>query len=640
MQHYKGIKSIGFVIVFFKVDSHRPINIVHNMCGIVAYIGSKPVDSVLLVGLTRLEYRGYDSAGIASMYNGELQIRKESGKIKDLENLLQSHPIEGNIGIGHTRWATHGEPNKKNAHPHTGSNKKMAVVHNGIIENHYELKQGLLKKGYVFHSDTDTEVIPILMEEELKKGGSIEDALFAVLQLLEGRYAFTLIHDSQPNRIFFARDGSPLVYGCGKGEVFLASDLPAMIPAAKEYYTLENGQWGWIEKDKMNLFDMDKKEAKFDLKEVDIDVSEIDKGGYDHFMLKEIYEQPGVLRRIIQERIGENGRVLFSEKNGDNEYLSKISRLIITSAGTSWHAALVGKFYFEHLARIATEVDLSSEFRYRNPIAGGDTKVLAISQSGETADTIASIHEAKAKFMRVLSFVNNPNSTIAKESDAFINLFAGPEIGVASTKAYTAQLLNLLLYAIFLSGIKWVLNSEEREKLFEDIRKLPAQMEEILEQAHVIEGWAKDFVETQSFVFLGRAWNYPTALEGALKLKEISYIHASGYAGGEFKHGPIALITDEVPVVCVATKGEIYEKMLSNIEEVKARKGKIIAIHTQGDEKIQSLADYSFAIPECSDLLSPILSVVPLQLLSYYVAVARNCEPDQPRNLAKSVTVE
>lgn len=610
------------------------------MCGIVAYVGPKAVDSVLLVGLTRLEYRGYDSAGVASIHNGELQIRKASGKIKDLTNLLQSHPIEGHIGIGHTRWATHGEPNKTNAHPHTGSDKKMAVVHNGIIENHYELRQELIKKGYVFHSDTDTEVIPIMVEDELKKGATIEEALYVTIQQLDGRYAFCLMHDAHPDRIFFARDGSPLVYGVGKSEAFIASDLSAMIPAAKQYTTIENGQWGWVEKESFQLFDLKNGQVEYSLQEVDLDVTDIDKGGYDHFMLKEIYEQPGVLRRIIQERIGENGRILFPEKEGENNYLSKISRLIITSAGTSWHAALVGKFYFEHLARITTEVDLSSEFRYRNPIAGGDTKVLAISQSGETADTIASIYEAKAKFMRVLSFVNNPNSTIAKESDAFINILAGPEIGVASTKAYTAQLLNLLLYAIFLSGIKWVLNKEERESLFEDIRKLPGQMEEILEQADQIKTWANDFVETQSFVFLGRVWNYPTALEGALKLKEISYIHASGYAGGEFKHGPIALITEEVPVVCIATKGEIYEKMLSNMEEVKARKGKIVAIHTKGDENIQEFADYSFAIPECSDLLSPILAVLPLQLLSYYVAVARNCEPDQPRNLAKSVTVE
>ncbi|MCB1174861.1 MAG: glutamine--fructose-6-phosphate transaminase (isomerizing), partial [Leptospiraceae bacterium] len=606
------------------------------MCGIVAYIGSKSVDSVLLVGLTRLEYRGYDSAGIAALYNGELQIRKESGKIKDLEELLQSHPVEGSVGIGHTRWATHGEPNRLNAHPHSNTNRNIAVVHNGIIENHYDLKQKLIKLGHVFHTETDTEVIPHLIEEELKKGIKIDDALYNAIQQLQGRYAFTMLYDQEPERIFFARDGSPLVYGQGKNESFLASDLPAMVPNALQHLIIENGQWGWIERSRLHLLNGDRREVEFSLETVDLSVEDLDKGGYDHFMLKEIHEQPGVLRRIIQERLGDNGRVHFREKAGDNKYLSDMSRLVITSAGTSWHAALVSKFYFEKLALLATEVDLSSEFRYRNPIAGGDTKVLAISQSGETADTIASIYEAKSKFMRVLSFVNNVNSTIARESNAYINLMAGPEIGVASTKAYTAQLLNLLLYAVFLSGIKWVLDKEERQQLFEDIRKLPEQMESILANSGIIEQWAKDFTETQDFIFLGRSWNYPTALEGALKLKEISYIHASGYAGGEFKHGPIALITSEVPVVCIATQGEIYDKMLSNIEEVRARKGKIISIYTEGDTKVPELSDYSFPIPACPDLLSPILAVVPLQLLAYHVAVERGCEPDQPRNLAKS----
>ncbi len=611
-----------------------------RMCGIVAYIGSKSVNSVLLVGLTRLEYRGYDSAGVAVIDNGEIQIRKERGKIKDLEALLQSHPVEGTAGIGHTRWATHGEPNRTNAHPHTDGTGRVAVVHNGIIENHYELRQELLREGHVFHSETDTEVIPHLIEHELRAGATIEEALFRAMQRLHGRYAFVMLYDGAPDRVYFARNGSPLIYGLGRDETFLASDVPAIVPLAREHYVFDNGEWGWITRERLHVYNGDRQEKVTELKRIEITVGDLDKGGYDHFMLKEIMEQPGMLRRIIQERCSEAGRILFPEATLANDFLIRLSKIMITSAGTSWHAGLIGKMYLERLTKITTEVDISSEFRYRNPIAEGDTQVLAISQSGETADTIAGIYEAKAKFLKVLSFVNNTNSTIARESDSFVNLMAGPEIGVASTKAYTAQLMHLLFYAIYISGVKWMLDRTERMNLIEEIRSLPDKMDRILEQAKIIKDWAADFRETRDFIFLGRSWNYPTALEGALKLKEISYIHASGYAGGEFKHGPIALITDEVPAVCIAPKSEIYDKMLSNIEEVKARKGKIISIYTEGDEKVPAMSDYSFAIPECSELLSPILAVVPLQLLAYHIAVDRGCEPDQPRNLAKSVTVE
>ena len=613
------------------------------MCGIVAYVGPKSIDSVLLVGLTRLEYRGYDSAGVAVLEKGEIQVRKSKGKIKELEELLQGHPIEGNMGIGHTRWATHGEPNRQNAHPHTDSKRRIAVVHNGIIENHYELRQELTKKGYVFHSDTDTEIIPYLIEEAMRNGSNFVEALHHSILGLEGRYAFALIYDGEPERIFFARDGSPLIYAKGQDESFLASDIPAVIPLAKEYSAFENGDWGWMtHSGGLELYDKERKPKSYKLNKIDIKVQDLEKNGYKHFMLKEIFEQPHVIRRIIQNRMSNSNEAkdFFPEKASDNPFLGRLSRIIITSAGTSWHAALIGKLYLEHLARVATEVDISSEFRYRNPMADGDTKVIAISQSGETADTLASVYEAKAKFIRVLSFVNNTSSTIARESDAYVDLMAGPEIGVASTKAYTAQLLHLLLYSSFLSGVRSVTEQEEQKKLYTEIRRLPEQAEAILARADTIKAWAKDFKETKDFVFLGRSWNHPTALEGALKLKETSYIHASGYAGGEFKHGPIALITDKVPVVCIATKGETYEKMLSNIEEVKARKAKIVAFHTEGDKTVPAMADYSFAIPECIPIISPILNVIPLQLLSYYVAVERGCEPDQPRNLAKSVTVE
>ena len=612
-----------------------------SMCGIVAYIGSKSIASVLLVGLTRLEYRGYDSAGVAVLDKGELQVRKAKGKIKELEELLQGHPIEGDMGIAHTRWATHGEANRQNAHPHTDSKRRIAIVHNGIIENYYELRQELSKEGYVFHSDTDTEIIPYLIEEAMKKGAPLKEALYHTILRLEGRYAFTMIYDGEPERIFFARDGSPLIYGKGQREAFLASDIPAVVPLAKYYCALANGEWGWVTRSgDLEVYDKKQQARSYELKKIDLKITDLEKNGFEHFMLKEIFEQPQIIRHIIQNRVIEEARVSFPEKTSDNPFLGRLSRIVITSAGTSWHAALVGKLYLEQLAKVAAEVDISSEFRYRNPIVDGDTKVIAISQSGETADTLASVYEAKAKFMRVLSFVNNTSSTIARESDAYVDLMAGTEIGVASTKAYTAQLLHLLLYSSFLSDVRWEMKEEERKKLYAEIRKLPEQMDAILSRADRIQAWAKDFKDTKDFVFLGRSWNYPTALEGALKLKETSYIHASGYAGGEFKHGPIALITDKVPVVCLVTKGETYEKMLSNIEEVKARKAKIIAFHTEGDRTVPSMADYSFEIPECLPMISPILNVIPLQLLAYYVAVERGCEPDQPRNLAKSVTVE
>ncbi len=610
------------------------------MCGIVAYIGPKSVESVLLVGLTRLEYRGYDSAGIAVLDKGELEVRKERGKIRDLEQLLHDHPVEGSIGIGHTRWATHGEPNRANAHPHTDSRGKIAVVHNGIVENHHQIRADLQKAGHVFHSETDTEVIPHLLEQQMKQGRSAVQALQHTVSVLRGKYAFVMLLDDEPDRVYFARNGSPLVYGQGKNETFLASDVSAIIPAAKEHAVIENEQWGWITQKGLNLHNGDGSAVPFEIHKITLDVKALDRGGYEHFMLKEIHEQPDVLRRIIHSRVGEGGKLDFPEMKMPMDYLGRVSRILITSAGTSWHAALVGKLYFERFTKVATEVDISSEFRYRNPIAEGDTLVMAISQSGETADTIAGVHEAKAKFCRVLSFVNQTQSTIARESDAFVDLMAGPEIGVASTKAYTAQVISLLLYALHLASIKWLISDEERDRIYAEIRKLPAQIESILARADVIKQWAADFRDMRDFVFLGRSFHHPTALEGALKLKEISYIHASGYAGGEFKHGPIALITQHVPVVCIATKSEIYDKMLSNIEEVRARKGRIIGIHTEGDDKIPAMSDYSFAIPDCDDYLSPILAVIPLQLLAYYVALERGCEPDQPRNLAISVTVE
>jgi len=612
------------------------------MCGIVGYIGNKSINSVLIVGLIRLEYRGYDSAGIAVIDNGELEIRKEKGKIKNLENLLKISPVEGNIGIGHTRWATHGEPSKQNAHPHVDCNQKIAICHNGIIENHIHLRTELIKKGHLFRSETDTESVVHLLEEEMKVHNTkqLKDVIPNVLKKIEGKYAIVILSEYEPDRIYFMKNGSPLLYGRSNDEGFLASDIVAIVPQAKEYYVFKDNEWGWMTKSEIHVFNQENQPIQITLEKIKLQAIHLDKGNYEHYMLKEIYEQPDIFRKIIEARTGEKGKVRFEEMKLSNDILGRTSRILITSAGTSWHAGLVGKLYLEQFSRIATEVDLSSEFRYRNPIAEGDTLVIAISQSGETADTLAGVHEAKSRFCKVLSFVNRTDSTIARDSDAYIDLMAGPEIGVASTKAYTSELLHLLYFALFLSGIKWLTQREEREEIFNEIRKLPTKMEYILNKAEQIKEWAKRFKDSKDFIFLGRNFNHPTALEGALKLKEISYIHASGYAGGEFKHGPIALIDETVPVVCIAPKTSVYEKMVSNIQEVKARKGKILAIVTEGDTQIPNIADYVFEIPEAPDYLTPMLTVIPLQLLAYYTALERNCEPDQPRNLAKSVTVE
>ncbi len=610
------------------------------MCGIVGYAGNKNIESVLLVGLACLEYRGYDSAGIAAIENGEIEIRKEKGKIKALEAILKERPVFGNIGIGHTRWATHGEPSWINAHPHTDTKSSIAIVHNGIIENYQKLKNQLHTKGHVFHSDTDTEIIPHILEEEIKSGKSIKEAFLNLFKTIEGKWAIAAIFDKEPERVYFAQDGAPLLLGKGKGEYFLASDVSALIRNSREVHYLNKKEWGFFTKDSLTLFDFEGNEIQPDFKKQEIKWEEVDKSGYPHYMLKEIYEQPAIFRKIIEKRLNGGYDLHFPEFQISKEILSKVTRFVIQAAGTSLHSGMIGKHYLEQYTRIQTDTEMSSEFVYRNPVVEGDTMVIAISQSGETADTLAGIHEAKAKFVKVISLVNSINSTIARESDAFIDMLAGPEIGVASTKAFTAQVIHLFLLSLYVSHIKWITTDAEKKALLDEIRLLPAKMETILSHASIIEKWADDFVNTKDFVFLGRTYNHPVALEGALKLKEISYIHASGYAGGELKHGPIALITNEVPVVCIAIQSEIYPKMLSNIQEIKARSGKVISIVTEGDTEARRLSDYTFEIPQCSEILSPLLTVIPLQLLSYFVAVKRGCTPDQPRNLAKSVTVE
>ncbi|MCB1144228.1 MAG: glutamine--fructose-6-phosphate transaminase (isomerizing) [Leptospiraceae bacterium] len=610
------------------------------MCGIVGYIGPKLADAVLLFGLYRLEYRGYDSAGIAVIDDGEIEIRKDTGKIRNLERLLKEHPVEGNVGIGHTRWATHGAPTSVNAHPHADASKSIAVVHNGIIENYDQIRKDLQSKNFLFVSDTDTEVIPQLLKSNNFSKDEEYDIFKTTISKLEGRFAFLILVEDKPDRVFFCRNGSPLVYGRSENEGFLVSDSSAFIASVKEQYFVKDGEWGWITREGIVLFDKDGNRKEPELIEVDHDLTQYEKNGYEHFMLKEIFEQPTVVRNILDKRIGANNLINFSELTMSKDFQAKLFRIVFTSAGTSLHAAMIGKLYIEKFAKIMTEVEFSSEFRYRNPILEGDTLVIAISQSGETADTLASIHSAKAKFLKVLSFVNQINSSISRESTAAANLFAGTEIGVASTKAYVAELVSLLLYSLHLAKLKWILTDEEISVILEEVKKLPKQIEQILEKADSIKEIAYTMRDKRDFIFLGRSYEHPTALEGALKLKEISYAHASGYAGGEFKHGPIALVSKDVPVICITPKSEVYTKMVSNLEEVRARNGIIFSIHTEGDESVPALSNYSFAIPDCSEYITPILSVIPLQLFAYYVAIAKGCEPDQPRNLAKSVTVE
>jgi len=614
------------------------------MCGIVGYVGQKSVASVLLVGLEKLEYRGYDSAGIALVNGNELTVTKEKGRIAHLERALRLKNLNGTIGIGHTRWATHGEPSQTNAHPLVNTDGTIAVVHNGIIENYLSLKEELIGKGYVFASETDTEVIPHLVDMYLKEVSTVEEAFRKSIARLEGKYAIAMVTEKEPEKIFFVRNGSPLIVAeatnvNGERELFLASDAPAFIPLAKKVYYLKNGEWGYLNHG-LHLFDDKDVRIEPDLQDLKIDVGQVLLGEFEHYMLKEIHEQPDIVQKILTERITEDNKIRFDELDLNPEFLAGVGRFIIQASGTSLNAGRIAKLYFENFANVTTDADYSSEFRYRNPVAGGDTVVIGISQSGETADTLAGIYEARSKFLKVLSFVNNVNSTIARESDGIIDLFAGPEIGVASTKAYIAELLNLLLFSIYLAEIRFMMDESEKIEILNQLKKLPDQMRKVLTHTAKIHEIAEKLKEKTSVLFLGRTFNFATALEGALKLKEISYIHAEGYAAGEFKHGPIALISEDVPVIVVAPKGEMRTKMLSNLQEVKARKGQVIAVVSENDAELAGLADEVLEIPETPEFISPLLTILPLQLLSYHTALKRGCDVDKPRNLAKSVTVE
>jgi len=614
------------------------------MCGIIGYIGERQAQPILLNGLKRLEYRGYDSSGMCILLENKsaLSMRKLPGKVKELCHLLEKKPLEGKLGIAHNRWATHGAPNQVNAHPHCDCKAEIAVVHNGIIENYAKLKKELIKEGHKFASETDTEVIVHLIEKFLKNGNlNLEGAVRKAVSKLEGSFAIGVISKKEPDKLVGARLGSPLIVGLGKSENFLASDAPAVLDVTKEIIFLDENEIAILSKDSYRVTDFNGKEITKTPVRINWDIAQAQKQGYRHFMLKEINEQPKIIENLLSVRIEKGtNKIIFEEQKISEEQLRDISNIAIVACGTAYHAGLVGKYILESICAIPVSVDVSSEFRYRDLLIGKDTLVIAISQSGETADTLAGVRQAKKHAARVLSICNVLGSTLTRESDGVIYTHAGPEIGVASTKAYTAQLVALYLFAFYLAGIKNILTQEKINKYLEELQRIPELQEEILKYPDTIARLARRHSHFGSFLYLGRNINFPSALEGALKLKEISYIPAEGYAAGEMKHGPIALIDEYRAVVCIAVESKVYEKMISNLQEIKARKGKIIAIASDGDEKIKEQTREVIYIPKCSELFSPLLVALPLQLIAYSIAVKRGCDVDQPRNLAKSVTVE
>ncbi|MDD4953909.1 MAG: glutamine--fructose-6-phosphate transaminase (isomerizing) [Candidatus Omnitrophica bacterium] len=611
------------------------------MCGIIGYVGEKPAQPILLSGLKRLEYRGYDSSGMAliSLSPRGISLRKSAGKINALEKLLKQKPLVGSVGIAHTRWATHGAPNQVNAHPHLDCKNEIALVHNGIIENYASLKAKLIKEGHRFISQTDTEVVVHLIEK-FYKDLSLEDAVRKALKMLTGSFALGVISRREPEKLIGARCGSPLIIGIGKGENFIASDVPAILEYTKEIIFLEENEMAVLTKDEVKLADFQGKRITRKPQRINWDIAQAQKQGYKHFMLKEINEQPLIAENLLQLRLRKDGQVIFEEQKIPSEKLKGIRNISIVACGTAYHAGLVGKYALESLCALPVSVDVSSEFRYRDLLLDKTTLVVAVSQSGETADTLAGIREAKKRGCLVLSICNVLSSTLARESDGVIYTHAGPEIGVASTKAYTAQLLAFYLLALDLARLKNVLSVNKIEKYLQELKKVPRLQGEILKNQGVIARLARQHAHFGSFLFLGRNVNYPSALEGALKLKEISYIPAEGYAAGEMKHGPIALIDEYRAVVCLAPESRVYEKMVSNIQEIRSRHGKIIAVATRGDRKIKELTPEVIYIPAIEELFSPLIVALPLQLLAYHIALKRGCDVDQPRNLAKSVTVE
>lgn len=612
------------------------------MCGIVAYVGHREAAPLIIKGLKRLEYRGYDSAGIALLNGHGLKVYKKKGKVSDLENELKGKELLAKIGIGHTRWATHGEPNDVNAHPHYSTNRKLAIIHNGIIENYSSIKQSLINKGYTFESATDTEVLIKFIEDiRIKMYCDLEEAVRIALHEIVGAYAIVIIDEENPTQLIAARKGSPLVIGVGEDEFFFASDATPIIEYTKEVVYLEDFEIAIVKDNELVIKNLANEDIALYIETVELELEAIEKGGYDHFMLKEIFEQPRSIADSMRGRINlEDATLLLG---GLRDYLDKIARtdrIVIVACGTSWHAGLVGEYLFEELARVNVEVEYASEFRYRNPIIKEGDIVIAISQSGETADTMAALELAKSKGAIILGVCNVVGSSIARITHAGVYTHAGPEIGVASTKAFTAQVTVLSLIAIATAHKKGTISQDIYRELLFGLEAIPAKVEKILKSAEKIKDISKLFTFASNFIFLGRGLNFPVALEGALKLKEISYIHAEGYPAAEMKHGPIALIDEDMPVVFIATKDASYEKIVSNIQEVKARKGRVIAVVTEGDTLIPGMVDFVIEVPRTNDLLLPLLTSIPLQLISYYIAVMRGRNVDQPRNLAKSVTVE
>jgi glucosamine--fructose-6-phosphate aminotransferase (isomerizing) len=624
------------------------------MCGIVGYVGKKQVVPVIIDGLRRLEYRGYDSAGIAVAGNGGgLQVRRAEGKLRNLEEVIRLKPLEGTYGIGHTRWATHGRPSEENAHPHRDCTGKIVVVHNGIVENYLTLKKKLIEEGHKFTTETDTEIIAHLVEKHFFNAGngsrpSLEEAVRRAVKELTGVFALSVIAVDEPNKIVAARNGPPAVIGLGKDEYFVASDVPAILYHTRDLFFLGDGDLAVITPAGVQLTDFDGKPVTRQVQHVTWDPIMAEKGGFKHFMLKEIYEQPRAVKDTTLGRVSQDtGHIFLEEMEITEDEFRAAKKINIAACGTSWHAGQAGKFMIESLARIPVEVDYASEWRYRDPIIPKDTITLLITQSGETADTIAAQREAKAKGSKTLAICNVVGSMVTREAQGTIYTHAGPEIGVASTKAFTAQLTALYLLALYLGQVRGTLTPEQSKKEVFDLTRLPGKLEQILTHDEAIEELSKTYSRAQDFLFLGRGIHYPIALEGALKLKEVSYIHAEGYPAGEMKHGPNALIDENLPVVILCTRDPHdplsvvrYEKTMSNLKEVKARSGVVIALATEGDEEIKEAADHVIYVPPAPEELAPILEIVPLQMLAYHIAVRRGCDVDQPRNLAKSVTVE
>ena len=609
------------------------------MCGIVGYVGTKQAAPFLIEGLTKLEYRGYDSAGIAVFDGEQINVEKSVGRLASLKDKIENRVPQGVLGIGHTRWATHGRPSDLNAHPHTDCTGNFVVVHNGIIDNYLALKEDLIKKGHEFKSETDTEVIAHLLEEVYK--GDFEAAVREVLKRVDGSYALVFMSKNDPDRLICTKKDNPLVIGLGDGENFIASDIPAIIARTRRTYIINDGEMAIVKKDSVWITNREGQPVTKKVFEVNWNAEAAEKGGYEHFMLKEIHEQPRAVRETMSARVQkDNAAVIMEELKWNKEYLDSFQKIFIVACGTAYNAGLVGKYYIEKLVRIPVEVDIASEFRYRSPIIDDRTLTIVVSQSGETSDTLAALKESKRLGAKTLAITNVVGSSIAREADQVIYTWAGPEIAVASTKAYTTQLITMFMLAMYMAGIKETVTPERTKELLTMLRQIPAQISEILEDVEPIKTFAKEYGFSEDVFFIGRSLDYAVVLEGALKLKEISYIHAEAYAAGELKHGTLALIIEGVPVIALATQKGVYEKTMSNIKEVKARDAVVIGIAAADDMQMEKYVDHVIKVPETDELLIPILTVIPLQLLAYYAAITRGCDVDKPRNLAKSVTVE